>query len=208
MKTMIVCCWENSWGLSRITHEVNKNLNNSEALTKLISALFGIRVLIVVASRLDDLASFGYTLRLMKIHVIEDAPYNCQNDNKNRCFQRLLVEKREEFDHRLGKLFHRFVHPIWLCIPRIRIDLFIGRSDIILKCQWDWWPTSNRKTTTGCPIFATVLSSLRWAIFAAAKILLSQPPTISTERQLPPRQKPCQAPKPPNRIIPKRIKLA
>jgi hypothetical protein len=31
-------------------------------------------------------------------------------------------------------------------------------------------PTSDRITTTRCPIFATVSSSLRWVIFAAAKI--------------------------------------
>jgi hypothetical protein len=30
--------------------------------------------------------------------------------------------------------------------------------------------------TTGCPIFATVLSSIRWAIFAAAKIPIHQNP--------------------------------
>jgi hypothetical protein len=35
---------------------------------------------------------------------------------------------------------------------------------------WDGWPTSDRTTTTGSPIFATVSSSLRWAIFAAVKI--------------------------------------
>ncbi len=34
----------------------------------------------------------------------------------------------------------------------------------------DGWPTSDSTTTSGCPIFATVLSSLRWVIFAAAKI--------------------------------------
>jgi hypothetical protein len=46
------------------------------------------------------------------------------------------------------------------------------------------WPTSNRTTTIGgtgdrnqtepqtdgCPIFATISSSLKWVIFAAAKI--------------------------------------
>jgi hypothetical protein len=34
----------------------------------------------------------------------------------------------------------------------------------------DGQPTSDRSTTIGCPIFATDLSSLSWAIFTAVKI--------------------------------------